>query len=32
MAAKHRVLDIIAMDFQTFDDIGNDRRKKCINV
>ena len=26
------VLDIIAMDFQTFDDIGNDRRKKCINV
>jgi hypothetical protein len=32
VAAKHRVLDIIAMGFQTVDDIGNDRRKKCINL
>ena len=32
MAAKHRVLDIIAMGFQTVDDMENDRRKKCINL
>ena len=31
VAAKHRVLDIIAMGFQTVDDTGNERRKKCIN-
>jgi hypothetical protein len=32
VAAKHRVLDIIAMGFHTVDDIGYDRRKKCINL
>ena len=32
MAAKHRVLDLIAMGFQTMDDRGNERRKKCINL
>ena len=32
MAVKHRVLDIIVMGFQTVDDIGNARRKKCINL
>jgi len=31
VAAKHRVLDIIAMGFQIVDDTGNERRKKCIN-
>ena len=25
------MLDILAMGFQTVDDIGNDKRKKCIN-
>jgi hypothetical protein len=32
VAAKHRVLDIIAMGFQTVDGIGNDRGKKCIHL
>ena len=32
MAAKHRVLNIIVMGVQTVDDIGNERRKKCINL
>ena len=32
MAAKHRVLDLIATGFQTVDDTGNERRKICINL
>ena len=31
-AATHRVLDLIAMGFQTVDKTGNERRKKCINL
>jgi hypothetical protein len=32
VAAQHGVLDIIAMGLQTVDDVGNERRKKCINL
>jgi hypothetical protein len=32
VAAKHRVLDLIAMGFQTVGDTGNERRNTCINL